>query len=281
MAASIYNEEIYLNNDPEALKEFQKEYQERQARILSEKEKFSNVIKNYDELITKVAAFIRSLGYKSAIDNSLLVSFLIRNAYLSHDLIFTDEPQDFNKEISSHLGTSIVAGNGCCRNYSRMHKDVFDKLGIPMRELYCYSGGNAAFGARNAQANHVVSLIEHDNQFYCLDLYNNNRLYRFKNSLILSELSIFSKTSLRYKPYYEIFTGESDIYKIIEQLDIFRRCAKQKSLSGFEYEDEIKYQMINRLHKLHYDCVFDDFHEKIQPLKKEIHDEMESHFGKL
>ena len=281
MKVTIYNEDTYLNNDPTALKELHEEYLERKQAIEVEKVKYANILKNYNELINQIAMLLHSLGYKSSIECSIMLSFLIHNGYLSNDLLFTAEPQDYDKEITSKLGTSIVVGNGCCRNFSQIHKDVFTKLGLYSRELYVYSGTNIAINAKNAPANHVISLIDYEGQIYGIDNYNGDRLYHFKSPFILREIATFAGCNLRYKPYYEIIKGESNIEEIKKQLELLKQFAKRPFICPYDYEDVIKYETKNRLRKLYYDFVFDDFHEQVQPLKKEIHDEMISHFGRL
>ncbi len=281
MAYSMYNEAAYLNGDQDVIAKFHQEYIEDQERIAEEKVKFANVLKNYDELITRTAKFIRSLGYDSSMDCSLLLSHMIRNGLLSNDQAFTAEEQKYTKEILASLGTTIVVGNGCCRNHAQMHTDVFNALGLFTKDFYCFMGGSARTGAFDSECNHVINLINYNNQLYGIDLYNSNRLFRFRNPFIMVEITNSGKEYLRYKPYKEIENGTSDIYKIVEQLDMYRRSSKGRSITASEYEGIIKVAARARYNKLNADCVFDDFQEEIQPLKKEIYDEITSHFGRL
>ena len=281
MAYSIYNEASYLDGNPDVIGDFNQDFLEDQERIEKEKIKFANVLKNYDELITKTAEFLRSIGYKSSMDCSWLLSFMIRDGLLSNEQVFTADEQKYTQEILASLGTTIVVGNGCCRNHAQMHADVFNALGLFTKDFYCFMGTSARTGAINSQCNHVVNLINYNNQLYGIDLYNSNRLFRFRNPFVMVEITNSDKQYLRYKPYKEIENGTSDIYKIVEQLDIFRRSAKGRSITAHEYEGIIKPEAHRRFNELNADCVFDDFHEQIQPLKKEIYDEMTSHFGRL
>ncbi len=281
MGYSIYNEASYLSGDQDVIEEFHQDFLEDQERIEKEKIKFANVLKNYDELITRTAKFLRSLGYKSSIDCSLLLSYMIRDGILSNNQVFTADEQKYTQEILANLGTTIVVGNGCCRNHAKMHADVFNALGLYTKDFYCFLGASARSGAINSQCNHVINLINYNNQLYGIDLYNSNRLFRFRNPFVMIEITNRDKQYLRYKPYKELEEGTSDIYKIVEQLDIFRRSSQTRSINASEYEGNLKPAAHRRYNQLNADCVFDDFHEDIQPLKKEIYDEMTSHFGRL
>ena len=162
-------------------------------------------------------------------------------------------------------------GKGCCRNYTSFLKDIFEKLHLPTDNLYCYQGlPRKGF---NRQANHVVSLISHEGNIYGVDLYNGNRLYRFKTPLLLSEVSSHSHYLLLYKPYYEITMGEATLEQIKQRIKRFQDYSTRPIISPLQYEDEIRFGAKRKVYK-EQDALY-GFHEKTKTLKKEITQDIE------
>ena len=268
MKATIYNEDTYLNGNPEALDKFSKVYDDRKKIWQAEKEVYSETIDQYNAFIDRVAVLVKNLGYNSSIECSLILSYLIKNGFLSANLSFTGEAINEENELSCCFGTTIINGQGCCRNFVGLHKDVFERLGLYFKNLYCYEGLNTFNRAANARANHVVSLIEHDGNCYAIDLYNGNRLYRFKSPLILREISFNSSIHLRYKPYYELLMGESSLEDIKKTLATNQELAKLKHINPFDYEDYLRIETQNRLRRVEDQLYV--FHEETKTLKKTI-----------
>ena len=265
MEKSIYNEKNYLFND-QAIQTFDRMHDRNKMRWEAEESVFSDTLIKYDDFIEEVANLLHSLGYSSALECSLLVSYLINSGALSHDFTFKGISPDPKKEISCRLGTSIVKGSGCCRNYANMLKDIYEVLDLPTDNFYCYQGlFRRGF---NKPANHVINLIGHEGNIYGVDLYNGNRLYHFKKALVMGEVSTKSRRQLLYKPYYEIVIGEDDLDGIKSRIKRFDDYSKRNTINPFIYEDEIKYdakrKIQNESHELY------KFHDKTKTLKREI-----------
>ena len=271
MAPSAYDEDNYLDGNPFYLRFFEEEYLKNKMKWHQELKDFRPVFKLYDELITEIAIFIKHLGYTSSLDCSIILSYLINCGYLSHDLEFSGKvPKE--REIDSCMGTNIVIGNGCCRHFASMHTDVFSKLGIDTTRFYCYDGDNPFNRAKIASANHVINLIEYDGNMYGIDLYNNNRLFHFRNPFILTSITTYTNSELRYKPYYEITRGESTLEDIIAKIERFKEYSTRRFINPYDYYDGIKLETESRLRRSEDDMM--DFHEETKMLKKEISEEI-------
>ncbi len=276
MSDSIYNEDNYLNGDKENLRTFAEDYQKRREKFALEKERFANVLNNYQEFITTVATIIKTLGFKNSLEYSMFIKVLIDNAFLSDNLTFKNKPLDLSKEITSSLGTSIIVGRGCCRNYTKMQQDIFRVLDLPLFLYYCYEGISFLSQAKDAEANHVVTLVTYENQVYGLDIYNGFRLFEFKDAFTLAEISTQTHYTLRYKPYFELIMGESSLPHIRDRIATFEQLSHSSFVNPFEWEEEIKYKMKRKMKELNEYCVPYEIHEATEGLKKEIADEMHS-----
>ena len=265
MTMSIYNEKNYLLN-PEVSDAFKNSYLNNKARWDLEKSYFDKTLDMYDELIVEIAKLLRQIGYNSSLDCSIMLSQIIKSGFLSHDLYFRNKPAKLPIEISSRLGTTIVTGEGCCRNFADMLMDVFEVLDFPTDKLYCYQGSIRR--GLNKQANHVINLVDYDGNIYGIDLFNNNRLYRFKTPLVMREVSSLTAFKLLYKPYYEITMGEADLTQIKQRLRRFQDYSTRPTINPFIYEDDIRYDAIQRI-KEEGDALY-QFHKKTKVLKKEI-----------
>ena len=262
------DEEYFLQGTPDVIKHFKEIYEDKENIWIVEKIFYKEALDKYDEFITRVAEFIRSLGYKNALDSSFCLSYLIHSGFLSCNQMFSDKAPTEAKEITAKLGISIILGDGCCRNYSSIHRDVFEKLGLSSTNFYCYQGTNILNRATLSGANHVINLIEFEGNIYGIDMYNLNNLFHFINSLNLQEISTNRKSILRYKPYYELSMGESTIEDIRKKLEIFGEYATRESLNPFDYEAGIKYKIKRKV--IRQNKEFKAFHEETKVLKKEI-----------
>jgi len=229
-----YNEDYYLE-DENILKSFQFDTFIRKEKKEIEEKEYRNIIKKYNLLINRLAKFIKNVGYNDSIECSLILSYMIHGGFVSYNGKYLAKEITADKEITSRLGTTIVRGMGVCRNFASMHKDVFDELKLFDKQLYCYQG----FGSgKDKSANHVINLINYNNDYYGIDIYNGNRLYRFINELCMREIGLYSTNSLRYKSYYELLEGDSNIE------DIKRNLRDYKKYSLKEYIDPITYANI-------------------------------------
>ena len=277
MQKSIFNEDVYFRS-PETLKKFKEIHEKQQAIWDKEQETFSNEIQKYDILIEEIAELIKKLGYHSSLDCSIILSYMISHGYLSYDQTFKGQNPNPETEISICLGTSIIRGEGCCRNYAKMHQDVFNRLKRSSQLFYCYEGSKFFGIEKNHQANHVINLIWYDNNVYGIDTYNNNHLFHFNSALSMKEVSTTLATPLRYKPYYELLTGESTLKDIKEKLIKYKEYSNRPIINPFIYEDEIVWATKIKMDE--HSSILRDFHEKTKVLKKELKESIEKKFKK-
>ena len=265
MALSIYNEQNYLFN-PDVIPKFEEKYEQKRRLWDQEKEVFHDTLKKYDDYIAEVAELLHHLGYSSALECSLLISYLIESGVLSNEYIFIDQVPDSKKEIHCRLGTTIVTGAGCCRNYACFLKDIFDCMHIPTDYFYCYQGiPRIGF---EKKANHVINLIRHEENVYGIDLYNGNRLYHFKTPFIQSEVAKRPFYQLLYKPYFEITMGEATLEQIKQRIKRFQDYSTRPIINPTEYKDTIRSNARKKAYENH-DALY-EFHDKTKTLKKEI-----------
>ena len=272
MVDKMYDERYYLN-DKSFIKEFEYNSYIRSLNVEIQNNKFKKTIKKYDELINKLAYLLKKLGYDSSLDTSLILSFIINNGLLSYDKVLKNSST--SDELIDKLGISIIRGYGVCRNYSSIHKDIFRINSMFDKYFYCYEGIGSGIGK---QANHVINLIKYNDNYYGFDMYNGNRLYRFINEFEVREISLNTNYKLRYKPYYEIVSGESNIDDINRYLDTFRICSKNKYIDPYEY-DQLKFKINNRIKGDSLACF--EFYEKNKKLIKSIYDDMNNGFNKI
>ena len=261
MSKSIYDERLYLNSNS-LIEYFIDEGYERKEKLIEEQALHKNIINEYDQLINELASFIKSLGYDKSLDISFLISYLINKGYLSDDMNFKKEEKE--DLLLSRLGLTIIEGYGVCRNYASIHKDIFDELSIYDKKLYCKE---KSLINRNQYANHVINLIQLDNNYYGIDIYNGNRLYQFINELDLKEISLNSNNKLKYKPYYELTTGESTEEDIYNYLLLFQNASQNKYINAFDYDDR-KCEIRNRIKND--EKAYIEFHDKHKKLIKSI-----------
>ena len=275
MSNSIFNEDNYLNGNKENLRFFAENYQDRLERCEIEKNKFANILNNYDEFITMVAKYLKQIGLKNPLEYSMFIKLLIDKGYLSQNLLLEKKGPKENQEITSSLGTSIIIGNGCCRHYTKMHQDIFNKLDLPFFMFYCYQGETPYPSIKDEEANHVISLIPYDEQVYGLEIYSGYRLFGFKDPFTLEEISTKTHYTLRYKPYFELIMGESTIPHIKRRLNAFELVADRYSIEPKEWEHK-KEQMKKKIFFLNECCIPYEIHEATEVLKDEIALEMKS-----
>ena len=267
-----YNEKNYLF-DPKAIRKIEELGLYSQDKADLEKRLYKDALEHYDEFIEEVAKLIHHLGFSSTIECSIMISFLIHNGFLSNDCFIIDRSPDAKKEISHRLGTSIIKGEGCCRNYTNMLKDIFEVLDLPTDNFYCYQGSMKR--ALEKPANHVISLMPYEGNIYGIDTYNRNTLFRFRNGLYTIEVSRRPKRELLYKPYYEIVLGENDYNGVKARIKRFDNYSKQDTINRTQYIHEIKQPTEKRMERKFNELY--SFHEKTKSLKKQICREIRSH----
>ena len=267
MGKNIYNENVYLSGDKEAMDTFLLRKERENLLHVVERLKYEDTIREYNRFLLILRDFIKSLGFDTSLENAIALSYLIHHGYLTFDKNFKNE--ETKDEISARYGMTILKGYGCCRNYSDMGKDILMLLDYYVKNFYCYQPNlSLPKSARLKEANHVINLVEFDGCKYGIDLYNGCALYSFKDCFTLRKISSFDDGKLRYKPYYEILTGESTLEDIKRQLEDFKNESRKSHISFLVYEHDIRAQIVEFMNK-HKD-LFEDFHNETKSMKENI-----------
>ncbi len=259
----IFNEEEYLN-DNNLINLFLIQRKEREKQKEDDLNNNKESYFYYDLLLDEVVNLLKDIEFNNSLEYSIAISYLIDCGYLSKDFVFN--PEESSLEVKSRLGMSIINGSGCCRNISAINKELLDKLGYKNSLLYCHQGNHFFKKTKSLAANHVINMIDYNNNQYGIDLYNSDILYRFVDPLKLKAISSHYSGDLLYKPYYEIIMGESNKEDIIDKINNFK--INNKYLYELEYEDEIRYYVRQKMKKEE-DQLY-DFFDKTKVLKKEI-----------
>ena len=260
---SVYNEKRYLNGDQESLEYIMELRNEHLKQVHEDYEKYYETISNYDLFLDEIVNELLKYKLDNPLEYSIALCYLIDKGYLSIDNKF--KHKESNDEINGRLGINVVSGRGCCRNLADFHKDIFDKMNITSKQFYCYEGiGNGI----NKWANHVINLVEYNDNLYGVDLNNNAILYHLKKPMIMSLISAFNSSKLTYKPYYEIVMGESNLEEIKNNIKMFEIYTKKKAINSLLYDIEIKYRIrdLMKTNKSH----LEKFSESTKVLKKII-----------
>ena len=262
---SIYNEQRYLY-DIEALEFFEQGRDTYKKYVEDSLEKNKDIIKDYNTYLDYIVDELLKYKLESSLDYSIALGYLINKGYLSEGLIF--DSNETEKEILGKLGISILHGSGCCRNICDMQKDIFERLNIDIIPFYCFQGNDFFNRGLNKPANHIINLVEYDNNLYGIDLYNDSLLYSFKNSYIMKSISSVKDTRLRHKPYYEIIIDGKTLDNIKEEIKAFESYSKEKTISSFQYEmglkDGIENILFNNKDQL------ERFNNKTKTLRRDI-----------
>ena len=265
MKKNIYDERVYLSGSSYALKALEQKRKIETDIYNEEISKYKDLLQQYKIFVQKVAELLKGLKLSNPLAYSLALSYLIKRGYLSKDLHFRFEESP--NEVSVNYGMNILAGFGICRNFADMQKDVLDALGEYVKKFYCVEGVSMA-KARKKKANHVINLIRYDGVLYGIDLFNDDKLYHFKDKFILSEISFESSTKLRYKPYLDFTIDGNSMEEIFATLRLFEEESRKKPIFALTYEDEIIPDILEYLRKEH--GTFMDFHAETKDLRENI-----------
>ncbi len=260
---SIFNEKRYLNGDSEALEEFKllrEEHLEEQARDFK---KYRWTIARYNVFLDELASELEKYNLSSPLEYSVFLNYILDDGYLSNNCKFRH--RESGKEITGKLGVNVVLGEGCCRNISEFHRDLFKKLELTSMPFYCYQGVGRG---TNKPANHVINLIEHKDNIYGIDLHNNSRLYHFKKPLVMELISFLEDGKLTYKPYYGLIVDGDSLENIKRNIRLFEECSKMRTIGSFSYNDVVKYSAKEKLESRKNDLI--KFDEKTKKLKRKI-----------
>lgn len=233
-------------------------------------EYYAPLIYVYNLILDKTAQLFNGLdSSKDPILYSLLLNELITSGALSVENTFTLLSKDniikFNFEVENHFGINIILGEGCCRNFSDFHKDLFDKLNLYSKKYYCYVSSHRNLRKSiDKNANHVMNLVEKDGKVYGVDSYNYH-IYNFINQIELKIVSDIAREFYIYKPLCECEYELVDEQTIKENLEQFKKYSKQPKFSYLEYSDYMAKveQIMNKNENLIYDFKDDTLNYKI------------------
>ena len=265
MKKTIYNEKVYLNGDEEAFASFRKDREKTIMLKQRESGKYFYTIGLYDEYISQLADFLKTFDFQSSFEYYLALSYFIHKGYLSENHSFSyGQPKN---ELISRRGISVLNGIGYCRNIASLASDVMKKLELPSKKIYC-SDYRFQYQRENSKVNHVINLVEFENQIYGIDLLNDDKLFYFVNSFDISELSLHSNHQLRYKPYSEFTMAESTLGGIRKTIRLFTKSSQCEVMHPFYYEEFIKEYMKeeNKQNR----SLYEDFYGETKCLRKEI-----------
>ena len=255
-----------LDDSLESILDYEKNKKNIELFLSKERLKYKEAIDLYNIFIDEVVKFLNTLDLSNPLEYSLAISHLIHYGYLSYNGEFNElyEPN----ETTGKYSLSIINGNGCCRNVSDIHKDIMDKLNLYCKKFYCYQTKHPII-INNKYPNHVLNLINFDNQLYGIDLFNYDRLFSFRNQYQLQSKNLLSPIYLTYKPLFEIYFGESNLEDINKTIELFKESSKKKHISSFEYEFHIKDRIQDYLCR-QVDS-FEEFSNSTTNIKNDIH----------
>lgn len=264
MILKSYDERVYLN-DAEQIASLENFSEKFSYLFNQEKDTYRIALQQYDIFIGKVAKLLKELGYGSALECANMIEYLIRNGYVSINCLLEDKIIPSCDEINHRLGTTIVRGGGCCRNYSAFVKDVFRKLELPADVIGCYVGKPII--DLDKRTNHVINLVIYENNIYGIDTTNGSRLYKFDTPFVLTSIDP-EKTHLLYKPYDKILFGERDIEQIQRTAKNLTSFLNRRTISQEEYEKYIVRYVENKMTSHRNDLIA--FHNRTQKIKQKI-----------
>ena len=246
-----YNENYYLEGDEEALKGIETRRLERLEKIQEEKEKYKTALEEYNLFLDMTADLLRSLNLSNSLEYSTAISYLIHCGCLSKDGKKIDRSvTEYDVELLSNIGINIVLGEGCCRNISQMHKDLFDRLKMHSKKFYCvqsnYKIGKDAF---KEPANHVANLITFDKKLYIFDGYNHSKLYKFVSPYEAFIISNKKFKYLVYKPYFELIFEENTMENIRKSYLYFKNDSESTHITADEWINNYRAKALNYMKK--------------------------------
>lgn len=262
---SVYNEKRYLNGDVEAIKHFEQIRKTYKENIDKSLEDNKDIIKDYNIYLDYITEELLKYKLDTSVDYSIALGYLINKGYLSEGLKFDSKETD--KEILGKPGISILQGSGCCRNICDMQKDIFERLKIDIIPFYCYQGFDFKQGI-NKEANHIINLIEYNNNLYGIDLYNGCGLYHFRDSFTMKRISSNSDELLRYKPYCELIIDGRSLEQIKERIELFDSYSLLKPINSFVFEMIIRNEIETLLYENRNEL--NEFNNKTKILRKNI-----------
>ena len=265
MIPKVWDERYYLF-DQEEIMSYEDAGRYHKEKFFDEKIKYEKALEYYDKFIDEVAKLLRQLGYSSGLECANMISYLIKNGFLSINHILKENGIPDKKEINYRLGTSIVRGSSNYRNYVNMFNDICNAINLETDRLYCYAG-NPKDGL-DKEANYAINLVPHDLNIYGFDAYCGNRVFKFDSSFVLVDINQKETNYLLYKPYLEIDLGERKFREVIRKINSFDFLSKRPAINYEEYEKNIKNFVENKMDSYYPDLC--DFYEDTMKLKKRI-----------
>lgn len=267
MKKNIYSEKVYLTGDKDAMDTFLKKREKGHLLHVMQRMVHQEEIIEYNKFLLLVRDLMKSFKLNTSLENAIALSYLIHHGYLSYNKEFDNK--ETKNEIDARLGMTVVSGHGCCRNYSDMGYDVLRLLDFYVKKLYCYLPNlSLPKSAGLKEANHVINLIDFDDVKYGIDLYQGCSLYRFKDSFTMSKLSMMYDDRIRFKPYYELLTGEGTLESIKKEIEEYALESKKRTISAIVYEDVVRPETIAFMGRQK--DILEDFHNETNEMKEHI-----------
>lgn len=264
---NIYSEKVYLSGDKDVMDTYLRLKESRRLVCIAQRNLYSDAVKEYNRFLLLVRDLMKSFNLNTSLENAIAVSYLIHHGYLSYNKKFDGkEEKDLVKD---RLGMNIVRGHGCCRNFSEVGYDVLRLLDFHVKRFYCYLPILClpnSVGSK--QANHVINLIDFDDVKYGIDLYHGCSLYKFKNGLTMEKISMTDNGKIRFKPYYELLTGEGTLESIKKEIEEYALESKKRTISAIAYEDVARPETIAFMGRQK--GILEDFHNETNEMKEHI-----------
>ncbi len=260
----MFTDKDFLEGDEEALK-LTTNVKNNEAYALTDRFQrryFKKEIEEYKLFLIKVSELLKKLNLSNSLEYSFLLSYLIHNGYLSYNKQYINKKKF---ELAKYHGINIVNGNGVCRHFAGIHKDIFDLLNMYYEKFYCYSPN--VIIPETTVANHVISLIDYNGTLHGIDIANRDEVFYFGNKFELYRLSALSKRKLKYKPCSDYILTDKDYEDVISSIERYDVESKKQHISLQELKDIRSKTIQTFSENLE---LFEDFHNETKELKSDI-----------
>lgn len=137
------------------------EYNARKLKII--KEIYNEIIENYAELN-------RVLEFKNPVEVYSLYTKLLHKGFFSKNGHFSYNENLEMLDFYNFLGLDVINGNGVCRHFCSMLKDIYDKLQFNNEiMLVHFYELNDDVKKQHFRGNHTINLVEDKGISYYLD----------------------------------------------------------------------------------------------------------------
>lgn len=133
------------------------------------------IIRNiYDEIIQNYVELVKVFGFNNPVEIYSLFTKLLHKGFFSKNGHFSYNDTIEMLDFDDFLGLDVINGNGVCRHFCSMLKDVYDKLYFnnEILPVYFYKSGDDV-EKRHFRGNHTINLVEDNGVSYYFDPSNN------------------------------------------------------------------------------------------------------------